>query len=77
MILVIQKLLIKLKEIKVPDTSGEWAYRVMQMYEENLVTITRNISCYSGIRSKIIAQLHSFISNICFVLTIYIIYISF
>ena len=49
---------IKLRETKVPDTSGEWAYRVMQMYEQNLETITKNISHYSGIKSKVIAQLH-------------------
>ena len=55
---------IKLRETKVPDTSGEWAYRVMHMYAQNLETITKNISHYSGIRSKVIAQLHSFISNI-------------
>jgi hypothetical protein len=55
---------IKLTTISAPDTSGDWAFRVMQMYEANLNDITLKISQLSGIKSKVIAQLHNFISNI-------------
>lgn len=55
---------IKLKTLSTPDTSGDWAFRVMQMYEANLQQISSNISQLSGIRSKVLAQLHTFISSV-------------
>jgi hypothetical protein len=55
---------VKLKTLKAPDTSGDWAYRVMQMYEANLQNITNNISLLSGVKSKVLAELHTFISKI-------------
>lgn len=55
---------IKLNTISAPDTSGEWAFRVMQMYETNLQEISSKISQLSGIKSKILAQLHNFISSV-------------
>lgn len=55
---------IKLNTISAPDTSGDWAFRVMQMYEANLQQISLTISQLSGIRSKVLAQLHNFISSV-------------
>jgi len=55
---------IKLKTLSAPDTSGDWAFRVMQMYEANLQQITGTISQLSGIKSKVLAQLHTFVSSI-------------
>lgn len=54
----------KLRTLQAPDTSGDWAFRVMQMYEANLQDITNNISLLSGVKSKVLAELHTFISNI-------------
>jgi len=55
---------IKLKSMSTPDTSGDWAFRVMQMYEKNLQDSTENIMKLSGIKSKVLAHLHSFITDI-------------
>lgn len=55
---------IKLKSMSTPDTSGDWAFRVMQMYENNLKDSTANITKLSGIKSKVLAHLHSFITDI-------------
>lgn len=54
----------KLQSTTTPDTSGEWAFRVMQMYQNNLLEITTRISQLSGIKSKVLAQLHSFITDV-------------
>ncbi len=55
---------IKLNTITAPDTSGDWAFRVMQMYEKNLQQISLTISQLSGIKTKVLAQLHNFISSV-------------
>lgn len=55
---------IKLKSMTTPDTSGDWAFRVMQMYEKSLHDITANISKLSGVKSKVLAHLHSFITEV-------------
>lgn len=54
----------KLQAMSTPDTSGEWAFRVMQMYEENLEKASTRISQAKGIKSKVLAHLHSFVSDI-------------
>ena len=54
----------KLKTVSSPDTSGEWAFRVMQMYEANLQQISIKIGQLSGIKSKVLANLHNFISSV-------------
>lgn len=54
----------KLTSMSTPDTSGDWAYRVMQMYENNLQESTANITKFSGIKSQILAHLHSFITDV-------------
>ena len=55
---------IKLRTLTTPDTSGAWAFRVMQMYESQLLSITTTIANLSGIKSKVLAHLHSFVSNV-------------
>lgn len=55
---------IKLRSLSTPDTSGDWAFRVMQMHEEQLQRTTNYISKLSGIRSRVLAHLHNFISEI-------------
>lgn len=55
---------IKLRNLTTPDTSGDWAFRVMQMHENQLLTITNTIANLSGIKSKVLAHLHSFVSNV-------------
>ena len=55
---------IKLRNLTTPDTSGNWAFRVMQMHENQLLTITTTMANLSGIKSKVLAHLHSFVSNV-------------
>jgi len=55
---------IKLKTLPAPDTSGDWGFRIMQMYEANLEETSSKISQLSGIKSKVLAQLHTFISTV-------------
>src|SRR5690625_5574769 len=55
---------IKLRSISTPDTSGDWAFRVMQMHEQQLAATTNYISKLSGIKSKVLAHLHSFVTDV-------------
>lgn len=55
---------IKLRSLSTPDTSGEWAFRVMQMHEKQLSTTTSYISKLSGIRTRVLAHLHNFVSEV-------------
>ena len=55
---------IKLKSMATPDTSGDWAFRVMQMHEQQLNATTNQISNLSGVKSRVLALLHNFISEI-------------
>jgi hypothetical protein len=55
---------IKLKSMATPDTSGEWGFRVMQMHEKQLNSTTNQISKLSGVKSRVLALLHNFISEI-------------
>lgn len=54
----------KMRSISTPDTSGEWAFRVMQMYENQLAVTTNNITRLSGIKSRVLANLHEFVSEV-------------
>lgn len=54
----------KLDNMTTPDTSGDWGFRVMQMYEKNLFEATMRKNQLSGIKSKVLAQLHSFITDV-------------
>lgn len=55
---------IKLRSMSTPDTSGDWAYRVMQMYENQMAATTNYISILSGIKSRVLAHLHSFVTEV-------------
>jgi hypothetical protein len=55
---------VKLKSMATPDTSGDWAFRVMQMHEKQLNATTNQISKLSGVKSRVLALLHNFISEI-------------
>lgn len=54
----------KLRSLSTPDTSGEWAFRVMQMHESQLAVTTNNITRLSGIKSRVLARLHTFVSEV-------------
>lgn len=54
----------KLDTMTTPDTSGDWGFRVMQMYEKNLFEATMRKNQLSGIKSKVLAQLHGFITDV-------------
>ncbi|HBO3842485.1 TPA: hypothetical protein L4T01_000581 [Pseudomonas aeruginosa] len=55
---------IKLKSLTTPDTSGDWALRVMDMYQKQLGNTTSYISTLSGIKSRVLSILHNFVSAI-------------
>lgn len=55
---------IKLRSISTPDTSGDWALRVMQIHQQELTSATKTISKLSGIKSKVLAHLHGFVTDI-------------
>ncbi|MGK0525775.1 MAG: hypothetical protein ACI92N_003436 [Pseudomonadales bacterium] len=55
---------IKLKSLSTPDTSGDWAFRVMQMHQQQMASTTNYISTLSGIKSRVLAHLHNFVSEV-------------
>lgn len=55
---------VKLRSMSTPDTSGDWAFRVMQMHQNQAAATTNYISTLSGIRSRVLAHLHSFVSEV-------------
>jgi hypothetical protein len=55
---------IKLRSMTTPDTSGDWAFRVMQMHQNQMAQITNYMSALSGIKSRVLAHLHKFVSEI-------------
>jgi hypothetical protein len=55
---------IKLRSMSTPDTSGDWAFRVMQMHQEQMASTTNYISTLSGIKSRVLAHLHNFVSEV-------------
>lgn len=55
---------IKLKSLTTPDTSGNWAFRVMQMHQNQMASTTNYISALSGIKSRVLAHLHKFVSDV-------------
>lgn len=55
---------IKLRSLSTPDTSGDWAFRVMQMHQEQMASTTNYISTLSGIKSRVLAHLHDFVSEV-------------
>lgn len=55
---------IKLRSLSTPDTSGDWAFRVMQMHQDQMAATTSFISTLSGIKSRVLAHLHDFVSEV-------------
>lgn len=55
---------IKLRSMSTPDTSGDWAFRVMHMHQEQMASTTNYISTLSGIKSRVLAHLHNFVSEV-------------
>lgn len=55
---------IKLRSISTPDTSGDYGFSVMEMYQRQLLATTNYISTLSAIKSKVLAHLHSFVTDI-------------
>ncbi|MBU0538383.1 MAG: hypothetical protein KKG00_00530 [Bacteroidetes bacterium] len=55
---------IKLRSMTTPDTSGDWAYRVMQMHEQQLLSTSTFIAKLSGIKSRVLAHIHAFVSEV-------------
>lgn len=55
---------IKLRSFTTPDTSGDWAYRILQMHQQQLTSTTNYISKLSAIKSKVLAHLHTFVSEV-------------
>lgn len=53
----------KLKSMSTPDTSGEWAFRVIQIHENSISQSTSYIAKLSGIKSRVLAMLHTFVSE--------------
>lgn len=55
---------IKLQSMSTPNTSGDWGLRVMSMHQNDMASSTNYISKLSGIKSRVMAHLHSFISEV-------------
>ena len=56
--------MIKLKALRVPDTAGDMAYGVMRKVTDEMKITTNYISKLSGIRSRVLARLHEFVSEV-------------
>ena len=55
---------VKLRSLTTPDTSGDWAFRVMQMHQNQMAETINYISKLSGIKSRVLAHLHDFVSDV-------------
>ena len=55
---------IKLRSMATPDTSGKYAIRVMRMHQEQIASTTNYISTLGGIKSRVLAHLHNFVSEV-------------
>ena len=55
---------IKLQSLRLPDTAGDKASIVMRRVTEQMTSTTNYISKLSGIRSRVLALLHQFVSEI-------------
>lgn len=54
----------KLASLRTPDSSGDWAGAAIVNVTKAMTACTNNISRLSGIRTKVLAQLHSFVSEV-------------
>lgn len=55
---------IKLRTMTTPYTGGNAAIVLMNMYNNQLLSASNKISTLSGIKSKVLAHLHSFVSDV-------------
>lgn len=54
----------KLAALRTPDSSGEWASVAIANVTNAMTQASNNISRLSGIRTRVLAQLHTFVSEI-------------
>lgn len=54
----------KLVALRTPDSSGEWASVAIATVTNAMNQTTNNISRLSGIKSRVLAQLHAFVSDV-------------
>ena len=54
----------KLAALRIPDTSGNYANIVIQHVTQTMTTSSSYISRISGIRSRVLAQLHNFVTEV-------------
>jgi hypothetical protein len=54
----------KLASLRTPDSSGDWASVAIATATKAMTAAANNITRLSGIRTRVLAQLHSFISEI-------------
>lgn len=54
----------KLASLRTPDSSGEWASVAIANVTNAMMQTTNNISRLSGIKTRVLAQLHAFVSEI-------------
>jgi AbiTii-like protein len=54
----------KLAAMRVPDTSGEWANAAIHHVTNAMTASANYITRISGIRSRVLAQLHTFVSEV-------------
>lgn len=56
--------MIKLKSLTTPDTSGSMGVAVMGMHQQQTSNATAFIATLSGIKSRVLSRLHTFVSSI-------------
>lgn len=54
----------KLAAMRIPDTSGEWSNLAIQNVTKNMSDTAQHISTFSAIKSRVLAHLHKFISQV-------------
>lgn len=60
----IQALNIELSSLRLPDVSGEWALAATSRATSSIAAARNQIARISGIRSRVLALLHSFVSQV-------------
>jgi hypothetical protein len=54
----------RLAAMRIPDSSGEWANVAIQSVTNAMTVCSSNIAKFSAIRSRVLAQLHKFVSGV-------------
>jgi hypothetical protein len=55
---------IKLRSMSTPDTSGNAAIPIMRMHQQQMSSTSKYISTLSGIKSRVLAHLHNFVTEV-------------